>query len=172
MNCPFCGNQVADGSANCPVCGAALMTPGGMPQGAGPMQGGMPQGGIQPQYQAAPQGGGKKTGLIIGIIVAAVAVIAIVLCLVLGVFSSKNGKYVCSDWSAFGVDMTLEVKGSDFTLTMTAYGETETTEGTIKFSGKKVKLTAEGETIEGTYSAKDKTISLDMEGMSLTFKKK
>ncbi len=159
MNCPSCGNQVADGSANCPVCGAPLMAPGGMPQGGAPMQ---------PQYQAAPQGGGKKTGLIIGIAVAAVVVIALIVCFALGLFSSKNGKYVCDDYSAYGMELSLEVKGSKFTMTVNAFGETETTEGTIKFKGDKVELTAEGDTIEGTYSKKDKSITF--EGM--TFKKK
>lgn len=160
MICPSCGNQVADGSPSCPVCGAALMAPGGMPQG-----------GMQPQYQAAPapQGGGKKTGLIIGIAVAAVAVVALVLCLVLGVFGGgHNGKYVCEDYAAYGMDVSLEVKGSKFTLTMSAFGETETTEGTIKFKGDKVELTAEGDTIEGTYDKGEKSITF--EGM--TFKKK
>ena len=164
MNCPSCGNQVADGAANCPVCGAPLMVAGGMPQGMDPMQ----QGGVQPQYQA-PQGGGKKTGLIIGIAVAAVAVVALVLCLVLGVFGGgHNGKYVCDDYAAYGMDVSLEVKGSKFTLTMSAFGETETTEGTIKFKGDKVELTAEGDTIEGTYDKGEKSITF--EGM--TFKKK
>ncbi|MBQ9610324.1 MAG: zinc ribbon domain-containing protein [Lachnospiraceae bacterium] len=172
MNCPSCGNQVADGSMSCPVCGAALIPSGGMqpqyqsaPQGFDSMQ----QGGMQPQYQAVPQSsGGNKTGLIIGIIVAAVAVIALVLCLVLGVFSGKDGTYVCNDYAAFGMDVTLEVDGDNFTLTMNAFGETETESGTIKFKGDKVELTAEGETIEGDYSKKDKTITI--EGM--TFKKK
>ena len=167
MNCPSCGNQVADGAANCPVCGAPLMVAGGMPQGMDPMQ----QGGVQPQYQA-PQGGGKKTGLIIGIAVAAVVVIALIVCFALGLFSSKNGKYVCDDYASFGMDVTLEVKGSDFTLTMSAFGETESQKGTIKFKGSKVELTAEGETIEGKYSKKDKTITIEEDGMSMTFKKK
>lgn len=159
MNCPNCGNQVADGSASCPTCGAPLMAPGGMPQGGAPME---------PQYQAAPQGGGKKTGLIIGIVVAAVAVIAIVLCLVLGVFGGgHNGKYVCEDYATYGMDVSIEVKGSKFTMTMSAFGETETESGTIKFKGDKVELTVDGDTVEGTYDKKEKSITF--EGM--TFKK-
>ena len=130
-----------------------------------------PQGDFQPQADQAPQGG-KKTGLIIGIAAAAVVVIALVVCFALGLFSSKNGKYVCEDYASFGVEMTLEVKGSKFTMSMSAFGESETTKGTIKFKGNKVELTSDGNTIEGTYSKKDKTISIEEDGMALVFKKK
>ena len=172
MICPSCGSQVDDNSPSCPVCGGTLFDQNAMQQGYGQPQGMNPmQGGAQPQYAPEPPKK-SKTGLIIGIVVAAVAVIAIVLCLVLGVFSSKNGKYVCDDYAAFGMDLSLTVDGDKFTLEMSAFGESDSTEGTIKFKGDKVEMTAEGDTIEGTYSKKDKSITISEEGLSMTFKKK
>ncbi|MBQ7707379.1 MAG: protein kinase [Lachnospiraceae bacterium] len=117
----------------------------------------------------APQGypttkGGKKKGLIIGI---AIAVIVLIICFASGVFSGRNGKYVCDDYTSEGLYMTLEVHGSDFTLTVTESGETSTSKGTIKFSGDDVTLSAAGETLSGTYNKSNKTITIE----GLTFKK-
>ena len=93
MFCTKCGNQIPDGSAVCPICGAQFAAPQAAPQVA-------PQVAPQPVPQAAPQqfaqvppvapapapkakkAGNSKLPLIIGA-VAAVAVIAVVLILLL-----------------------------------------------------------------------------------------
>lgn len=88
MICKNCGNEMRDDARFCPHCGA-LNSPDmgeGLPQGA------VPYG--APSYtgpEAPVSGGGKKTGLIIGIAVAAVAVIAILIAVMSGLFSSAKG---------------------------------------------------------------------------------
>ena len=116
-----------------------------------------------PQGYPAPKRG-KKKGLIIGI---AIAALVLIICFATGVFSSKNGKYVCNDYASSGMYMSIEVDGSDFTLTVTEDGETSTSSGTIKFKGDSVVLSAAGETLEGTYDKSNKTITIE----GLTFKK-
>ena len=105
MFCTKCGNQIPDGSAVCPICGAQFA-----PQPA-------PQAAPQPVPQAAPQqayapvapapapkaakkSGGSKLPLIIGA-VAAVAVIAVVLVLLL----SGGPKSVVKDYLNLNEDI-------------------------------------------------------------------
>ena len=87
MFCTKCGNQIPDGSAVCPICGAQFAAPQAAP--VAPQAAPQPAP-AAPQYApvqpaAAPKAkkaGGNKLPLIIGAI-AAVAVIAIVLILIL-----------------------------------------------------------------------------------------
>lgn len=77
MICRFCGNEMNDGAAFCPHCGAA-------------------NGAQAPSYSSpeAPVGGGgkKKTGLLIGGAVAAAAVIALIVVALGGLFASPKGQ--------------------------------------------------------------------------------
>ncbi len=156
MNCPNCGAQLQEGTLVCPNCAAALPVDNAS----------------QPAFNQAPVYDvpkKSKKGLIIGLSCAAVVVIAaVILCVVLLIGGGKNGTYLCKDMEAYGVTCTIKVDGSKFTMKMAAFGENETQKGTIKFNGKKVKLTAEGETIEGTYNKSKKTITF--EGMTFTKK--
>ena len=102
MFCTKCGNQIPDGSAVCPICGAQLAVPQAAPQVA-------PQAAPQaaPQYApvapAAPvapvapkakKAGNNKLPLIIGAACAAVVVIAVILILLL----SGGAKGVVKDY--------------------------------------------------------------------------
>ncbi len=84
MICRHCGNEIRDDARFCPHCGAAAGPEGVPPQGTA-------------SYSAAPawegpEGGGKKkkTGLIIGIAVAAVAVAAVLSVVLGGLFSNPK----------------------------------------------------------------------------------
>lgn len=87
MICRNCGNEMREDARFCPHCGAmnAPAPEGGLPQGA-------------PSYSSAapawegPEGGGKKkkTGLLIGVGVAVVAVIALVAVFAGGLFSNPK----------------------------------------------------------------------------------
>lgn len=86
MTCRNCGNEMRDDARFCPSCGA-LNSPD--------TAGGQPQGGASYSAPAweGPEGGGKKkkTGLLIGIAVAAAAVIALLVFVLGGLFSSPKG---------------------------------------------------------------------------------
>lgn len=154
MNCPNCGTNVPDGMMSCPNCAATLpVNDNSYDSTTGSM--------------ASPKK--KNTGLIIGVIAGVVVLLAaVVVCIVLLLGSGKDGTYVCKDMSGFGVDCTLKVDGNKFTLKISGFGESESESGTIKFSGKTVKLTSDGETIEGEYNKSKKTITI--EGMTFTKK--
>lgn len=89
MICPNCGNNMPDGVAFCNICGTAFSAPqNAAPQYAVPPVA-PPQYGAMPP-QAMPQPPKKnKTGLIIGIVVAVIALIVGVLA-ISGVFSPKT----------------------------------------------------------------------------------
>ena len=123
--------------------------------------------------------------------IAVLAIVGVVIWFVLGKSSNKNeknGKYVCEEYAADGLDVTLVVSGTDFVLKVpskdgkyisdeyditldingnnfimkiSAYGQTESVDGTIRFTGDKVELTAEGETLEGNYNRQDRSITLE-----------
>lgn len=86
MICRQCGNEMRDDARFCPHCGALNGPDAG---------GGLDGGGYRaPSYtgpEAPVTGGGKKKGLIIGGIVAAVAVIAVLAVVLSGLFSSRKG---------------------------------------------------------------------------------
>ena len=152
MNCPNCGTNLPDGTMSCPNCAAPVPAQTGY---SNPMP-----------ANAMP----KKTnkGLIIGILCGAVAIIAaIIICIILFT-GTTDGTYVCEDFVESGIDCVLKVNGSKCELKMTFLGESESEEGTIKFSGKKVTITIDGETNVGTYNKSKKTIEID----GMTFKKK
>lgn len=165
MYCPTCGKEIEDGSLVCPICGAALEVES-----------------EQPVYQAAPAAAvePKKKNIVLPIVVALVAIAAIAAVLIIFVFGggNKDGKYVCEMYAAFGIDVYLEVDGDEFDLVMTydANGdgtigddEKEEQEGTIKFDGDKVIMTAEGEDVEGSYDKDKKSITISQDGMSMEF---
>lgn len=159
MNCPTCGNFIPDGAPACPNCGTVAAPNYSQPQA------------YDSPYNNPGMGTPKKSnkGLIIGLSAgAAVIILAVVVTAFVFLFTTKNGTYVCNDYKEYGVTMSLKVNGDKFTLTNKYDGESEKTNGKIKFDGDTVKLTAEGETIKGKYNSKKKTITI--EGMK--FKKK
>lgn len=95
MFCPNCGNNVPDGVAFCNICGTAFNAPQNAAPQAAPPQYAAPV--MPPQYaapvmppQAMPQPPKKKkTGLIIGIVVAVIVIIVGALA-ISGVFSPKT----------------------------------------------------------------------------------
>jgi hypothetical protein len=125
----------------------------------------------------------KKTGMIIGIIAGVVVVAAVVVCLVLFVFGNKrDGKYVCDIYSAFGIDVYLDVNGEDVKMVMEydtdgdgeiTEDEQESQEGTIEFDGDTCTITIDGSSEECTYDKKEGTITISDEdyGMELVFTK-
>lgn len=81
MICRNCGQEINDGSVFCPHCGTAQTPAPESPQNAVPAWEG-------------PEGNGskKKIGLIVGIAVAAVAVVAVLVAALSGVFASPKAK--------------------------------------------------------------------------------
>ena len=84
MTCKNCGREINDGSVFCPHCGATQAISPESPWNAA-------SGSAVPAWEG-PEGGGKKkkTGLFIGIGVAAVAVIALVAVFAGGLFSNPK----------------------------------------------------------------------------------
>lgn len=154
MNCPNCGTYIKEGVMSCPNCATELpVTNSFYDASSGPM--------------AVPKK--TNTGLIIGIVGGVVVLLAAaIVCIVLLLGNGKDGTYVCKDMADYGIECTLKVDGNKFTLKMNAFGTTTEESGTIKFSGKTVKLTSDGETIEGEYNKSKKTISFE----DMTFTKK
>ncbi|GEM_PF-3273945 len=160
MLCSNCGNDIPEGQSACPYCGAQMMN-GGVQPAYDPAQA------YAPAQTYAPAQKSKK-GLIIGLIAGLVAIVAVVLVLVFFVFGKgkADGTYVCQDYAAFGMDVSLEIDGDEFVLEMSAYGESETIEGKCKVDGDTITLTYEGEDVECDYDKKEGTI--DFEGMIFT----
>ena len=161
MNCPTCGNFIPDGAPACPNCGTVAAPNYSQPQAYG-----------SPYYNpgmVTPKKSNK--GLIIGLAIGGVVLFIAILSVIVAIATpsilntKRNGTYVCND---YGMTMTLKVNGEKFTLTSKYDGESEKTNGKIKFDGDTVKLTAKGETIKGKYNSEKKTITI--EGMK--FKKK
>ena len=118
MFCTKCGNQIPDGSAVCPICGAQFAAPQPAPQPAPQMA---PQMAPQAPQQApvapvsapkAKKAGGSKLPLIIGA-VAAVAVIAVVLVLLL----SGGPKSVVKDYLNLSEDISQAKADRDKKIT-------------------------------------------------------
>lgn len=87
MTCRQCGNEIRDDARFCPHCGA-LNSPdmgSGLPEGAAPYS-------APPSYTGpeAPVSGGGKKGLIIGVAVAVVAVAAVLIAVMSGLFSNPK----------------------------------------------------------------------------------
>jgi len=85
MVCKNCGNELRDDARFCPHCGASAMpAPGGQP----PQEADAPQ---APAWEGPEGNGGKKkAGLMIGIAVAAVAVVALLVFVLGGLFSNSK----------------------------------------------------------------------------------
>lgn len=87
MVCKNCGNEMRDDARFCPHCGT-INNPdlgSGLPQGAAPYS-------AQPYTGPETPVGKKKTGLFLGLAVAAVAVIAVAAVAVSGLFASPKGQ--------------------------------------------------------------------------------
>lgn len=80
MVCKNCGNEMREDAKFCPHCGA-VNAPGAQLQNVS---------GTQSPTWEKPEGGKKKTGLIIGSVVAAVAAVALIAAAVSGMFSSSK----------------------------------------------------------------------------------
>ncbi|MBR4513962.1 MAG: hypothetical protein IKO61_03660 [Lachnospiraceae bacterium] len=178
---------------------------GGQPGVQPGMQyGGQP--GVQPGMQFGAQYGvnpgmqnsgksGKKTGIIIAIIVVAVIAIAAAATLLCMKFFGKggnDGKYVVESmmgmdvqslldlYAGMGGDsenvpksaedlMSLEIDGNKFTMS-SKMDESMEMKGECKIDGEKIELTADGVTITGTI--KDGKITIEEGGTTMVFKKK
>ena len=182
MTCPNCGMEMPEGSVSCPTCGYQVAQ---QPQGDYYAQ--QPQAPVNNAAPMAPaEPAKKKTGLLIGIIVGGIAVVAAVVCLILFVFNGKggtDGKYVCSSLSAFGMDIYLDVDGEDVEMVMSydvngdgelSDDEKESNSGTIEFDGDTCTITIEVESMDCAYDKKEGTITMSdeaMMGMELVFEK-
>ena len=83
MTCRNCGNEMRDDARFCPHCGTLNSSvPGGQPQSPA----------AAPAWEG-PEGGRKKTGLVIGVVIAAIAA-AVLLAFVLGGLFSNPKKQV------------------------------------------------------------------------------
>jgi hypothetical protein len=169
MICPVCGNNVPDGTPVCPVCNTQLMqAQGGMPQG-------MPQQGFD--GAAAPQPQGKKTGLIIGIIAAAIVIIGVIaLIFLLGGKNNRDGRYVSSYMGM--VDIYIDINGNKGKFGMKVADEyasfvdpeeaNQEYEFDAKWSGDTLSMTVEGETLDAKYDSSKKTLTItDTESLGL-----
>ena len=136
---------------------------------------------ISTQLQTPPKK--SHTGLIIGIIAGVAVIAALVVCLIMGVFSGKNGKYYLDSMNyngvsltadsikAFGLDvsdMYIELNDDKFTLSLGSLGGVSAS-GDVTYDGSTITLTYEGRSISGTLSGK--TITIEIEGSGMTFKK-
>lgn len=168
MNCPNCGAQLPDGATFCTACGTPI-------QQAAPDMYAQPENAYaQPAYEAAqPAAPKSKKGLIGGIIAGVVVLAAILVVLFVFVLGGGklDGKYVCKDFAAFGMDMYIEIDGDKFTMVSAYEDEKESEEGTVKVDGDKISLTVDGETLDAKYDKKEKTITISESGISLTFTK-
>ncbi len=141
-----------------------------------------PYAGVQPVRIAAskdPQGGegakkGKKTGLIIACAAGGVAVIALLVLFLMGMFHFKNGTYIWDDYAFDGTSLQLELKGEKGILTATYRGKTDTQEVEVVIDGSKAYISANGKYIEGKYDRRDQTISFaddSLQGFDIVMKK-
>lgn len=178
MVCQNCGTQLPDGTPSCPTCGAQFMAqPASNPNDALFNQA---------SYTAAAPAKKNNTGMIIGIVVALVAIVAIVLIAgnLLG-GSEYDGKYKFTSATSMGMtftaeqmeemsgdsfDMTLEIKGSKCTLDAKAMGYDKAS-CKIKFDGDTVTLIDGDEELVGTYDADAETITITASGVDMVFTK-
>ncbi len=185
MVCPNCGTQVPDGTGFCTTCGAQMPMADPNAGYANPNDALFNQ---QP-YQAAPAAPAKssKTGMIVGIAAAVVAVALIIFFVVKLVGGGKyNGTYEFYSFSGFGMtytaeeleeqsgqkmDMTLVVKNGKCTLNAEAMGVSDSGSAKIKFDGDKVTFIDGDEEMYGSYDADEEIITLEIEGMEMAFKK-
>lgn len=182
MVCQNCGTQLPDGTGVCTTCGAALA--------ADPNMGyANPNDALfnQAPYEAPEAPKKNKTGMIVGIVAAIVAVALIVFFVIKLVGGGKyDGTYEFYSFSAFGMTYTaedfesmgqsvdgiyLEVKGSKCTLYASDMGVEDSGSAKIKFDGDKVTFIDGDEEMYGTYDADEQIITLEIDGMEMGFKK-
>lgn len=201
MICPTCGMDVPEGSLVCPTCGYHFVgaTPEPTPEAQTEEN---TQENENAQLETTPESPApaygvptdviptdvvpekkSKTGLIIGIVAGVIVLAAIVVCIILFVFGNKtDGKYVCDVYAAFGIDVYLDVDGSDVSMVMEydmdgdgeiTEDEQEIEDGTIEFDGDVCTITIDGDSQEATYDSKEKTITIsdDDYGLELVFTK-
>ncbi len=184
MVCSNCGTQVPDGTPMCPTCGAQL-------QAAAPDMGyANPNDALfnQQPYEAAPVAPAKsKTGMIVGIVAAVVAIALIVFFVVKLAGGSKyNGTYDFYSFSYMGMtlsaeemeaaageelDINLVVKNGKCTLNANSLGYSDSGSAKIKFDGEEVTFIDGDEEMYGTYDADEEIITLEIDGMEMAFKK-
>ncbi len=180
MNCPTCGADLPDGTAVCPICGAALAPATNSVNNAL-----FNQAPVNTSTVTAKKGGAGAT---VGIIAGIVAVLAIAFAVCWFVLGWKyNGTYQFDSASMYGetysaadlesmagqsLNMTLKVSFGKCTLDADALGYTGSGSAKIRFKGDKVTFIDGSEEMEGTYDKSTKTISLEANGVTMYFKKK
>ena len=116
----------------------------------------------------------KKRGPIIACVIGGMALIALFVMFLMGVFHLKNGTYIWDDYAFDGTSLELELKGNKGVLTATYRGKTDTQEVEVTFDGSKTYISANGKYIEGTYNRRDQTISFaddSLQGFDIVMKK-
>lgn len=157
MNCPVCGNEMPEGVTQCSACGYSA-------DAAQPVQQMQP---MQPMQQAGfnnEEPAKSKKGLMIGIIIGAVVLIAaIAVILIVFVFgkSKLEGTYKCDDYEDFGLTMELELDDGKCEVVVTGWGESDTQEGTYTVDGDTVTMVFPDETMVGEFDSKEGTLTID-----------
>lgn len=168
MYCPSCGLFVQDDSLACSNCGEEMPIYDNYASGYSGTYNSNDYStnyssdfsNSSLNYVSAPQKTDRK--LIIATLIGVVALLfTVVLCssLINKSLNNKNGTYVCEYMKDLGINCTLIVDDDNFTLNISAYGESQTESGTIKFDGNKVELTVDSNTVEGEYDKSNKTIT-------------
>ena len=175
MFCPECGNQVPDGTKFCPSCGNAFGDASAPAPAGGAAQPAAPQGvAYTPVAPAAPAKGANK-GLIIGLAVVAVAIVAAI---VFGLVSCMGGTNYVGTWE--GSATIEEYAGMDFDCTLklndddSAVFESELLDGSIDTEWREGDNGVEVE-IDGTWETFEKdgdTLVFEDDGVTVELEKK
>ena len=102
----------------------------------------------------------SKLGMILGISIGGLAVVALLVLWLGGFLHSKSGKYIWDDYQVFGMMVELTIDGSEGEIRITADGKDQTQKCSVEFYEDKVELTMNGKYLICNYDRKRQTITV------------
>ena len=102
----------------------------------------------------------SKLGMILGISIGGLAVVALLVLWLGGFLHSKSGKYIWDDYQVFGMMVELTIDGSEGEIRITADGKEQTQKCSVEFYEDKVELTMNGKYLICNYDRKRQTITV------------